>query len=99
MLWTVSDITWDTNRAMIPPPAKPGRFSWEMLVEMLHSCNDSQLPALSTEESIDPFYTPSGGLHPGYPHVLLPSGGAGALRRRTYGYPPAGRRLQAYGNL
>ena len=24
-----------TNRAMIPPPAKPGRFSWEMLAEML----------------------------------------------------------------
>jgi len=25
-----------TNRAMIPPPAKPGQFSWEMLAEMLH---------------------------------------------------------------
>ncbi len=24
-----------TNRVMIPSPAKPGRFSWEMLAEML----------------------------------------------------------------
>ncbi|CVK32744.1 protein of unknown function [Methanoculleus bourgensis] len=25
-----------TNRAMIPPPAKPGQFSWEMLAETVH---------------------------------------------------------------
>ena len=25
------------NRAMIPPPAKPGRFSWEILAEMVHT--------------------------------------------------------------
>ncbi|GLI46568.1 hypothetical protein MBOURGENBZM_13600 [Methanoculleus bourgensis] len=28
--------TRGTNRAVIPPPAKPGRFSWEMLAEMLY---------------------------------------------------------------
>ena len=27
---------WGTNRAMLPPPAKPGRFSGEMLAETLH---------------------------------------------------------------
>jgi hypothetical protein len=25
-----------TNRAMIPPPARPGQFSWEMLAETLY---------------------------------------------------------------
>jgi len=53
---------------------------------VIHYCNDSQLPALSTEESIDLFHTiqglhPGGRLSTGYTPGYCPPGRGGGEER------------------